>query len=157
MNIHYQLAGTAEIEQVISMRLAFLRDHFGPADPFTETELTDKMRVYLQEAIPSGEYICWIAFADDQAVGAGGALLYTKPGNFSNPEGRNAYVMSMYTDPSYRQMGIATEILRLLEKTASGMGYPFIELHATKEGEHLYKKSNYKLHQQPTYRKKVNE
>ena len=57
-----------------------------------------------------------------------------------NETGRKAYIMNMYTDPSYRRQGIAMNTLDLLVKDARRRGVTHITLEATAAGRPLYEK-----------------
>ena len=48
------------------------------------------------------------------------------------------YLMSMYTDPDYRNRGLATMIVNRAIKLARGRGYPRLVLHASEMGEPVY-------------------
>jgi len=61
--------------------------------------------------------------------------------------------MNMYTVPRFRRKGICSMLLEKLTATAKEMGINAFELHATKDGEPVYEKNGFHLHEQPTYRK----
>ena len=52
----------------------------------------------------------------------------------SNPTGRKAYLMNLYTAPQYRRQGIATRILTRLVEDAHRRGVTAISLEATAMG-----------------------
>jgi len=111
------------------------------------------MRAYFKKAIPDENYICWLAKDGEYLAGAGGLVIRQQPGSFKNPTGITGYIMSMYTFPGYRGQGIAGTILNKLIATAKDMGIHSFELHATQEGEPVYIKNGFLLHNEPTYRK----
>jgi hypothetical protein len=80
-------------------------------------------------------------------------MLREQPGNFKNPSGKWAYIMNMYTYPSFRRLGICTGILKALTDEASLNNITAIELHATKNGELVYVQNGFVIHNEPTYRK----
>ncbi len=60
-----------------------------------------------------------------------------------NVEGKNAYITSMYVNPSYRRKGIGTTILRCLIEKAKLRGYKIIMLNASDMGTPIYKKMGF--------------
>ena len=60
--------------------------------------------------------------------------------------------MNMYTLQEFRKKGICTSILKILIDEGVLAGITAFELHATKEGEPIYKNNGFKIHSEPTYR-----
>ncbi len=58
----------------------------------------------------------------------------------SNPSGKKAYIMNMFTHPEYRRQGIAYHTLDLLVKEAKGRSVTAISPEATDMGRPLYEK-----------------
>lgn len=77
------------------------------------------------------------------------------PGSFKNASGRVGYLMNMYTRPAYRRRGICKQLLNLLTEDARLLGITAFELHATPDGEFVFKQEGFKLHGEPTYRKYI--
>ncbi len=152
-NIQYIRAGIEDVKEVIDMRIAFLIDLFGRESDEAIAAFRANTEAFLREALPSQLYICWLAKDGDTVVAAGGLTVRQHPGNFKNPSGRVGYIMSMYTVPAYRKMGICSAILNHLVTTGKEIGLNSFELHATKEGEPVYIKNGFKVHPDPTYRK----
>ena len=50
------------------------------------------------------------------------------------------YVMSMYTVPKYRGLGVATKIVKNAMSWTSRLGYSRLTLHASDDGRRVYKK-----------------
>ena len=55
--------------------------------------------------------VSWLALDGDRVVGTSGMSFVEKPPYFGCPTGRIGLLSSMYTDPEYRRMGIARELL----------------------------------------------
>ena len=72
--------------------------------------------------------------------GAGGVSFYQVMPTYHNPTGKKAYIMNMYTKPSYRRQGIAFKILDLLVTEAKVKGITAISLETTEMGKPLYTK-----------------
>lgn len=153
--IEYKRADLNDIELLINFRIDFLVSHFGTQPQELEQPFRDEMRKYFEQAIPDNTYICYYAICNNAITGIGGMVIRQRPGNFVNPEGKEAYIMSMYTLPQFRRMGIASGIVKKLTDSATALGVKLLELHATEEGEPVYIKEGFKKHHEPTYRKYI--
>jgi GNAT superfamily N-acetyltransferase len=151
--ITYYQATELDIPALASLRIAFISELQGKP----EAEVTERLRTslshFFRKAFQDRSYIAWLARDEDEIVSVGGMALWTLPGNFINHEGRKGYIMNMYTVPTHRRRGLCSQILTRLTDTARAMGVHSFELHATAEGERVYVKNGFKLHDQPTYRK----
>jgi ribosomal protein S18 acetylase RimI-like enzyme len=56
-----------------------------------------------------------------------------------NPDGRVGYIQWVATEPAFRRRGLARQVLLGLLQWFEGRGVPVVELHATPEGEPLYR------------------
>jgi hypothetical protein len=63
--------------------------------------------------------------------------------------------MNMYTVPEFRRKGICRQILQALVEDGINRGITAFELHATQEGEFVYKNNDFEKHNEPTYRKYI--
>ena len=85
-------------------------------------------------------HIAYLVFDGEKFVGAGGISFFRVMPTFNNPSGNKAYIMNMYTSPSYRRKGIAYKTLDLLVLSAKERGISSISLEATEMGRSLYEK-----------------
>lgn len=153
MEITYHKANSTHIPLLIDYRIEFLVDFWGEQQVESVGEVKKELSQYFQKAIDDSTYISYIAKEGERVAGVGGIVIRQQPGNFKNPTGRVGYLVSMYTVPFFRKRGICTTILNLLLRDANEMGITAFELHATKEGESVYKKNGFNLHPEPTLRK----
>lgn len=152
-SINYFKADEKDIFTMVDYRLEFLIEFWGDQMNEQVNLLKQQLTKYFEHAIKNKTHICWLAEAENKIVGIGGMTIREQPGNFKNPSGRSAYIMNMYTIPAYRRQGICTNLLNRLMQSAKEMGIDAFELHATKEGEPVYRKGGFQLHPEPTYRK----
>ncbi|KYG36762.1 acetyltransferase [Bacillus gaemokensis] len=61
----------------------------------------------------------------------------------NNLEGKEAYILNMYTLPEYRGNGLAKKLLQHCIKECKENGVKRIWLHSSKDGELLYKKMGF--------------
>lgn len=72
------------------------------------------------------------------AASGGAAVIQRLPGPLT-PHGRWGYVQYMATEPEYRRRGLARAVFAAIVGWLEGRGVHNIELHATSEGEPLYR------------------
>jgi GNAT superfamily N-acetyltransferase len=72
------------------------------------------------------------------AACGGAAVIQRLPGP-KTPAGRWGYVQWMATEPSYRRRGLATAVFTAILDWLDQRGITNVELHATAEGEPLYR------------------
>lgn len=150
--LSYRLAQKEDVPILTKLRIDFLKDYWGPNqenESLLETELTS----YFKEEIESGEYIAWIAFMGEIPIATGGMKIIRKPGSFRIPSGVCAYIMNIFTYPTYRRKGIAKTLFNKLIETGKAKGIQFFELHATEDGLQLYLNEGFQIHKEPTLRK----
>lgn len=150
--VQYIQANTSHIPLLVQSRIDFLKDYWGDQDPLVEHNLRIELESFFSREIAEGSYVAYFAMEDGVYVGVGGMKVVQRPGSFRIPEGTSGYIMNMYTKPDYRKKGIARSILEALLSLGKEMGLRFFELHATKDGEHLYQQIGFTQHQEPTYR-----
>jgi predicted acetyltransferase len=155
-NITYHRANQAELQTIVDFRIEFLIEFWGNQSSDAINELKEFLKIYFKESLINNTSICYIAKSGNENVGIGCLAIREQPGNFKNPSGKVGYLSNMYTRPSHRRKGICTGILNLLIDAAKDAGITAFELLSTKEGEYVYKKNGFELHNQPTYKKYIN-
>ncbi|HEY6208532.1 MAG TPA: GNAT family N-acetyltransferase [Gemmatimonadales bacterium] len=110
--------------------------------------LVDASRRYFEEAIPSGEYVGWLAArampASDIIAGAGlqlrRVLPHPDPGGRAIALGPQGIVLNVYTEPAWRRRGLAALLMRQVLDWAAAHGITNLVLHASPDARALYKK-----------------
>ena len=75
------------------------------------------MKDFYHRHMTDGTFVSWLAMDKDKIIGTSGMSFVEKPPYFSCPTGKLGLLSSMYTDPNYRRMGIAKELLhRVVEE-----------------------------------------
>lgn len=155
-SITYHRATLNDAETLAGLRVDFLLALLRPKSVEEIAVLKDNLLVYFKSALSNEDCLFYVAKANSVIVGVGGASFRLQPGNFKNPSGRVAYILNMYTVPGFRKLGICKTILQMIVHEANQMGISAFELHATKEGEQIYIKNGFQLHNEPTYRRYTN-
>jgi GNAT superfamily N-acetyltransferase len=117
------------------------------------TGLTDKLvemtRLYLQEAIATGEYAGWVASPagelDRVVAGAGVQVRRVLPFPRRRSDGREdvafghqAIVLNVYTEPEFRRRGAARALMHEVLAWARAIDLESLVLHAAPDGRSLY-------------------
>jgi GNAT superfamily N-acetyltransferase len=131
-----------DIQIVIDMRIAFLKEESGI--PNSETVDTQYIRKYVEEKLPTGEYLVWLAEDGERVVGTGGLVFFHRPPGFTADTDVNAMIFNMYTIPEYRSQGIATGILKDIAEYVSASKTHKIILYATDIGRPVYERFGFK-------------
>lgn len=138
--IVYRKLTKAELEIFINMRIAQLTEEYtntGRSIP-EGVDLKTALRDYYQRHMEEGTFVSWLAMDGDKIIGTSGMSFVEKPPYFTCPTGRLGLLSSMYTDPRYRRMGIAKELLHRVVEDARAYGCGAVHITASDMGVKLY-------------------
>lgn len=138
--IVYRKLTKAELEIFINMRIAQLTEEYtntGRSVP-EGVDLKTALRDYYQRHMEEGTFVSWLAMDGDKIIGTSGMSFVEKPPYFTCPTGRLGLLSSMYTDPRYRRMGIAKELLHRVVEEARAYGCGSVHITASDMGVKLY-------------------
>jgi len=109
------------------------------ADSYEAATIDAATRRLLAEAIPTGEWVAWVAEDDSGILGSGSALLRRLAPRPGHPEGgTEAYLLSFFTEHEARRRGVATEVMRACLAWCAQRGIKRITLHASAAGRRVY-------------------
>lgn len=131
----FRVATPADVPALVRLRVAFLAE-VGGTD--ADEGLPDALEQYFSQALPSGEFIAYVAVAAGDVVATSGMVYHRHPPSPSNPRGLEAYLMNMYTLSSWRRRGLASQLLRLCLDHARLAGCSRAVLHALPLGRRIY-------------------
>ncbi|MCR4993281.1 MAG: GNAT family N-acetyltransferase [Lachnospiraceae bacterium] len=134
MEIQYRKMTPADVDTFISMRIKQLREEGATED----IELIPALKDYYGRHMTDGTFVSWLAVDGEKIVGTSGMSFVEKPPYFSCPTGRLGLLSSMFTDPSYRRMGIAKELLSRVVDEARKYGCGSVQITASDMGVLLY-------------------
>jgi GNAT superfamily N-acetyltransferase len=110
----------------------------GTLDPRGRNAMDAAYASYARASLIDGRMQAWIV-VDGERAAASGSILYTDW--LPRPDGKPsvlAYVHSVYTDPVYRRLGLARQILNAMMAECRARGLPRLTLHASEQGRGLY-------------------
>ena len=132
--IRYQRLTENELDTFIEMRIQQLRE-----EGATENiDLVPALHDYYSRHMADGTFVSWLAMDGDRIVGTSGMSFVEKPPYFGCPNGRIGLLSSMFTDPDYRRMGIAKELLSRVINEARDYGCGTVQITASDMGVLLY-------------------
>ena len=134
MKIEYRRLTEKEITTFIGMRIQQLREE-GAKE---EIDLVPALREYYMRHMADGTFVSWLAWDGENIIGTSGMSFVEKPPYFGCPSGKMGLLSSMYTNPIYRRMGIARELLSRVVNDAREYGCGTIQITASDMGVKLY-------------------
>ena len=129
-----------DIEVMPDLRVAFFEDIGDITDEKQAAAFREATYRYLNEALPQGKFLAWVAEEDGQIVGTSGLIFFEQAPTPPNLIGTEGYVLNMYTLPQWRGRGIARTLLEEIIRYVKNTGIPQLWLYATDEGRPLYEK-----------------
>ncbi len=140
MEIIYKRLTEAELDTFINMRITQLTEEYTsegrevPKDVDLKAALLD----FYHKHMADGTFVSWLAMDGDKIIGTSGMSFVEKPPYFTCPSGRLGLLSSMYTDPNYRRLGIARELLHRVVEEARSYGCGAVHITASDMGVKLY-------------------
>lgn len=140
-------ATSADVETIAHHRAAMFHD-MGTAAPGVLEELAAATRAYLQDAIPRGEYVGWLAgpMTQPELIVAGVGVQLRRVLPFARQAlpagevapGRQGIVVNVYTEKPFRRQGLARRLMLEVLAWSRAQSLDSLVLHAAPEGRPLY-------------------
>ncbi len=99
---------------------------------------------FIKAGLEDGTYQAWFVEKDQIVVAGGGVMLMNFPSSPRDPSLRRAYIINMYTEPSFRKQGFAKLIMEEMIRWCKEQGFAWVALHASDAGRHLYESLGFK-------------
>ena len=138
--ILYRKLTEADLETFINMRITQLTEEYeveGKRPP-EDVDLKTALEDFYHRHMADGTFVSWLALDGDKIIGTSGMSFVEKPPYFNCPTGRLGLLSSMFTDPNYRRMGIAKELLHRVVEEARSYGCGAVWITASNMGVKLY-------------------
>ncbi len=134
IKITYRKLTQADLDTFIQMRITQLREE-GATEDF---DLVPALRDYYSRHMADGTFVSWLALDGDKIIATSGMSFVEKPPYFGCPSGKLGLLSSMFTNPDYRRMGIAKELLHRVVEEARIYGCGAVQITASDMGVKLY-------------------
>ena len=73
-----------------------------------DTSILPRLRNWFKEKLPNGDFSAILALAGDEVIASSGLVVHEHPPGIMIPNGREAYIMNMYTKPAWRGRGCSS-------------------------------------------------
>ncbi|MCX6248020.1 MAG: GNAT family N-acetyltransferase [Bacteroidetes bacterium] len=138
--IKLRKAGISDVQTIIDSRIEFVREVNCGLTEETESRLRRSLGNYLRKSFRNNSFVSWFAEYNDQPVAFSGMVIREQPGNFDLPNGKTGYILNMFTIQDFRNNGLGSLLFQKLIDEARKRKLDRIELHATSDGEPIYRK-----------------
>lgn len=142
--MEYRKATVNDLDELVRLRIEFLKEVRNIESDNNDSDVSKSLADYFKNTIKNDSFIAWLALDDNKIIATSGLCFYTLPPSYKNITGKVAYIMNMYTQPNYRNKGIATYLFQKMVDEAKNLGYQKLCLHATEKGKPLYLKYGFK-------------
>lgn len=143
MNYKIRKATIHDIEALLSLRISLLKEVNELRSYEGERSFRLATENYLHTALPSEQFTSYIATINDTVVSMSGITFFERPPYIGNLEGKEAYILNMYTLPEHRGNGIAKQLLERCIEECKKKQVKRTWLHASEDGEPLYQKAGF--------------
>src|SRR6266566_223497 len=140
-SITYRKADWRDVEALAVLRREFLIE-VADAQP-GDASILPRLRDWFKEKLANGQFCAFLAVVGDEVIASSGLVVHEHPPGIMIPNGREAYIMNMYTRPAWRGRGIATIIFRKLLEVAKEKECTRVALHALPLGRAIYEKEGF--------------
>ena len=134
MEITYRKLTEADLDTFINMRITQLKEEGATED----IDLVPALKDFYHRHMADGTFVSWLALDGEKIIGTSGMSFVEKPPYFSCPSGKLGLLSSMFTNPDYRRMGIAKELLHRVVEEARAYGCGAVHITASDMGVKLY-------------------
>ena len=150
MTYRIRTATVDDIPHIVDHRARMFREMGIPAEFEAMSAATAG---WLRHAIPSREYLAWIAVTDEGDVAGGSGLIVIPwpPGPMSM-DPRCGFVFNVYTHPEHRQQGLARRMMQAIHDYCRAEGIERVVLNASTFGKPLYEALGYVETNEPMMR-----
>ncbi|MGZ4969669.1 MAG: GNAT family N-acetyltransferase [Methylobacter sp.] len=134
-----------DIPQLVELRMRLFAELGEIPNPEAAPELRAATTEYFERTVETNQARSWVALVDDSIVAVGTLAEFQRPPYIGNLSGREAYLLNMFTLPSFRRRGIADLIFKHVLAFAKAQGYGKVWLHASPDGCSLYERHGFAL------------
>lgn len=128
-----------DVEEIVRLR-GVMFDAIGIRDE--RDEWVDASRATLESGLAAGSILgAVVERGPEPGLCAGGLLhVHTMLGSPRFPRGSFGYIGSIAVDPPWRRQGLGEAVVTSLVNDARELGLERVELHATPDGERIYRR-----------------
>jgi ribosomal protein S18 acetylase RimI-like enzyme len=145
MNYTVRKATVEDIPIIVHHRKAMFTD-MKAADPALIEAMGAPFAEWVAERFESGVYHGWFAVnAEDQVIAGAGLWLIDWIPSPLAPSPPRGYILNVYTEPEYRQQGIARRLVEACIDFCRADGRKYVVLHASEQGRSIYEALGFEI------------
>ncbi len=130
-------AGLSDAGVLTQLRCAFLEEELRQE---LSEGFADDLHAWIEEAIPEGRLLFWLAELDGRAAGCVAVHPYAHMPSAYFRRGLGWYVLNMYVKPPHRRQGVANALLAAVGAAAREQDVDSLNLHSTAAGHRMYER-----------------
>ena len=138
-----RLARVEDIEQLVQLRIDFLKDEFGLSCD-QEAQLRIRLNNYFNRSFITDSLVAVFVFDKNRVVSTAYLSIQERPSNHLSINGLYGTLLNVFTYPAYRRLGYATKAVSRIIEEAQNKEISIIELSATADGLDVYRKLGFK-------------
>jgi GNAT superfamily N-acetyltransferase len=132
------MAALGDAAAVVEHRRGMFRD-MGHRDEAKLAQMSAAFEPWLRRRMESGEYLAWLALAEDGSIAGGAGLwLMDWPPHVIGSGARRGNILNVYVHPESRRQGIARALMEAALEWTRANGVDCVILHASDAGRALY-------------------
>lgn len=143
MSIIFDEATKEDINELVRMRIAYMKDDFGSVSEHERKCMESQLPDYFERKLGT-ELVAFVAKNGERIVSVAYLHIIEMPANSILLNGLYGEVLSVYTEPEYRGRGLCSTLMRNLVEYGKKRGLGRIDLSATDEGYPIYAKIGFK-------------
>jgi GNAT superfamily N-acetyltransferase len=97
-----------------------------------------KTKAYLEQHLGGKDFVAWVAIEGDEIVSACMLCITDQIPTPICPNGKMGYIYNVFTHEAFRGQGLATQLIKELQKYSAEQGILSLRLQATKDGFPIY-------------------
>jgi GNAT superfamily N-acetyltransferase len=140
-----------DIPALVEYRIKYLAELQGEGSEKDNSGLKTQLENYFEKTLAENRFIGFLAQNEKEYLSFGAIIIREIPGDFKNPAYLEGDILNMYTVPHARKQGISSAILEKLVNEAKKRGISKVALHASKDGENMYRKFGFSEPQYPYF------
>lgn len=135
--ISFRQLESTQLDEALAWRMEVLSDVFAVDEPWSHADMRETNSAFLEKRL--GEDLVYvIASVDGEEAGCGAICIQPELPSPDNPSGSSAYLMNIYTRPTFRGKGIGHAVVAWLVDNARERGAGKIYLETTEAGFPVY-------------------
>lgn len=139
MGIIYTEATKENIDELIQLRIKYMKDDFGSVSDYEKECMEKQLLDYFYRKL-GDELVAFVAKDGNKIVAVAYLHIIEMPANSILLNGVYGNVLSVYTEPEYRGKGLCIQLMKNLLEYGKKRGLGRVDLNATQEGRPIYEK-----------------